>query len=110
MQKILGERIKEIRKSRKMTQAELAEFINVDSKYISRIETSNGSPSLELLEKIACALKVEIKDLFDVSHIKTKDCLDLEIKRMLPLLNNKDTATIFHLVRFLSLASLRALE
>ncbi len=98
MMRILGEKIKEIRKKRKITQAELAELINVDSKYISRIETSNGTPSLEVVENIAGALNVEIKELFDVSCLKTKKELDAEICEMLKNIDIKETRIIYALV------------
>ncbi len=103
MKKLLGEKIKEIRKSRKITQAELAELINVDSKYISRIETSNASPSLEVVHNIAKALNVQEKDLFDTSCMKTKEELDREIIDGLKRLNLKETRAVFSLVNSLSL-------
>ena len=103
MKKLLGEKIKEIRKSRKITQAELAELINVDSKYISRIETSNASPSLEVVHNIAEALNVQEKDLFDTSCMKTKEELDREIIDGLKRLNLKETRAVFSLVNSLSL-------
>jgi DNA-binding XRE family transcriptional regulator len=52
VKKLLGQRIKEIRKSKNLTQPALAELVNVDSKYISRIETGNSYPSLDTLEKL----------------------------------------------------------
>ncbi|MDO5437900.1 MAG: helix-turn-helix transcriptional regulator [bacterium] len=102
MNKLLGERIKEIRKARKITQAKLAELINVDSKYISRIETSNGSPSLEVLENIASALQIETKELFETSHLKTKEDLDFEITKNLKKLDIKETRIVYGLVNSLS--------
>lgn len=66
--KLLGARIKELRKSRKMTQEKLAEMIGVDPKYVSFIEVGRSAPSLEAMEKIAQALDVDIKDLFEFSH------------------------------------------
>lgn len=65
---LLGARIKELRKLRKVTQEKLAEKIGVDPKYVSFIEVGRSSPSLEALENIAQALDVDIKDLFEFSH------------------------------------------
>ena len=61
----LGQRIFALRKAARMTQSELAEAAGVGNEYISKIERGLGSPSLETLVKIALALQVEIKVLFD---------------------------------------------
>lgn len=69
---LLGARIKELRKLRNMTQEKLAAKIDVDPKYVSFVEVGRSSPSLEAMEKIAQALDVEIKDLFEFSHHETR--------------------------------------
>lgn len=61
----LGRRIYLLRKAARMTQFELAEAAGVGNEYISKIERGIGSPSLETLVKIAQALQVEMKALFD---------------------------------------------
>lgn len=65
---LLGRRIKELRKLRKLSQEELSEQVNIDPKHLSRIETGRGSPSLDTLERLANALKVELKDFFEFAH------------------------------------------
>lgn len=65
---LLGKRIKELRKSRGLSQYQLSEKINIDPKHISRIEVGKSYPSLDTLEKIAKALNVEIKDFFEFMH------------------------------------------
>ncbi len=77
--KKLGKRIQELRKTRRLTQSNLAELINVETVTISRIENGNRFPQKENLEKIASALNVEIKELFDFEHHKTKTELKKEI-------------------------------
>ena len=67
---LLGLRIKELRKSRKLSQELLSERIGIDPKFLSRIEVGKGSPSLETLEKIAGELRVEIKELFEFTHLQ----------------------------------------
>lgn len=63
--KLLGGRIKELRKLRKLSQEGLSEGVGIDPKHLSRIEVGRGFPSLDTLEKIAMVLKVEIKDFFE---------------------------------------------
>ena len=62
--KILGKRIQKVRKSVGLTQEELAEKVNVSRAYIGYIEQARNTPSLELLQKIARALRVDMKELF----------------------------------------------
>lgn len=62
--KLLGKRVQKIRKLAGLTQEELAEKVNVSRAYIGYIEQARNTPSLELLEKIAKALRVDIKELF----------------------------------------------
>lgn len=56
--KLIGIRIKEIRTQRKMSQAELAERIDMSDTYISHIETARKQASLKTMVKIANALGV----------------------------------------------------
>jgi len=62
--KILGKRIQKARKLAELTQEQLAEKVNVSRAYIGYIEQARNTPSIELLEKIARALKVDLKELF----------------------------------------------
>lgn len=65
---LLGARIKELRKRSGLTQDQLAERIEVEAKYLSRIEVGKRYPSLDVLERIADALRVEMHDLFLFVH------------------------------------------
>lgn len=60
----LGKQIAKLRKELGITQDDLAKKIDSSRVYISHVEQGRRSPSLELLEKIAKALKVQVKDLF----------------------------------------------
>ena len=62
---VLGKRISEIRKSNGLTQENLAEKTGYSVQFISLVERGVNAPSVAGLEKIAIALKVEVKDLFD---------------------------------------------
>jgi transcriptional regulator with XRE-family HTH domain len=71
--KLLGARIKELRKLRGLSQEKLAEIINIDPKHLSRIEVGRSFPSMDTLSEIAKALKTELKDFFEFSHHKKSD-------------------------------------
>lgn len=65
---LLGARIKELRKTKGLTQDQLSEVIDIDAKHLSRIEVGRSYPSLDLLEKTAVALHVDLKDFFEYEH------------------------------------------
>jgi transcriptional regulator with XRE-family HTH domain len=68
--RLLGLRIKEIRQNRKISQDKLSEKLDIDPKYLSRIEVGKATPSLDLLVKTACLLNVEVKELFEFTHLE----------------------------------------
>ena len=45
--------LRKIRKSRKLTQEQLAELVGVDFRYISFLENAKSFPSCELIEKFS---------------------------------------------------------
>ena len=55
---MLGERIKEIRTARRLSQVELAKMLGVTKQSVSNWENENIQPSIEMLVKIADALNV----------------------------------------------------
>lgn len=64
IKKQLGQRIKEIRKSKGLTQEKLAEIVGIGTSNISYIETGKFAPSIENFERIADALDVEPYELY----------------------------------------------
>jgi transcriptional regulator with XRE-family HTH domain len=65
LQKKLGLRIASLRKACDLTQEKLAEATGYSVEFISLVERGINSPAVEGIGKIAKALKVEPKDLFD---------------------------------------------
>lgn len=66
--KLLGARIKELRKQAGLSQDQLAERVGIEPKYLSRIEVGGCYPSVVVLEHVADSLAVELRDLFDFAH------------------------------------------
>jgi transcriptional regulator with XRE-family HTH domain len=65
LQKKLGHRIGELRRSRKLTQEKLAEAIGCSVEFISLVERGVNAPSVAGLADFAKALKVDVRDLFN---------------------------------------------
>jgi transcriptional regulator with XRE-family HTH domain len=61
----LAEKIRTVRKEKGVSQEKVAMEANLNRAYIGYIERGERKPSVETLEKIAHALKVKLKDLFD---------------------------------------------
>ena len=61
---MLNENIKSLRKSKGLSQEELAERCGVHRTYIGSIERGEKSPTLNTIEKFANGLGVQIIDLF----------------------------------------------
>ena len=70
---VTGATIKELRESRKLTQAELAEKIGVSSKTVSKWETAKGLPDISLLQPLAQALGISVIELMNGEHITNKN-------------------------------------
>lgn len=96
---LFGRKIKEYRKRKKLTQAQLAEMVNVDDKHISCIESGKNFPSPDLIDRFATALGVEPKDLFEFYHLQTPENLKEEIVKMLDSLTEEDLTLIYKCVR-----------
>jgi len=58
-----GNRVKQIRLKKKLSQAELAQILGLHHTYISGIERGVRNMSLKNIEKIAMALEVPIEKL-----------------------------------------------
>lgn len=52
----VGERIKDLRRHKKLTQTELAELVDLTYIQVGRYETQKSNPSSEVLQKLAQAL------------------------------------------------------
>lgn len=67
----IGQKIRKIRKAHGLSQAELAEKVNVSTTHMSHIETGNTKLSLPVFVDIAAALEVRMDDLLDNAPVLT---------------------------------------
>lgn len=95
----LGARIQQLRKSKKMTQEQLAEIIGLDIPNISNIERGKRFVSSSTLEKIIGALEVSPMDLFDFENIKTRDELINQINSILASSNDKELNFYYRMMK-----------
>ena len=69
-----GKKLKQIRISKGLSQAKLAEMADVHEKHISKIETGRFHPNFETLSKILKALDLKLDDVsLDLKNVSTND-------------------------------------
>lgn len=61
----IGKRIKELREVAKMSQKDLAYTADLDRSYIASVENGQRNISIVNIERIAHALEVSLKELFN---------------------------------------------
>lgn len=60
----LGDRLRELRLHRGLSQEELAHIADLDRTYVSGVERGQRNVGLDNVYKLASALSVEVSDLF----------------------------------------------
>lgn len=96
--KLFGKRLKEIRKSKNITQEQLAEHVGIEPKQICRIENGTCFTTYEKLQKIAQTLDVEIYEFFRYEHKKPKDALVKEMNELFTNASDEKIETIYKIV------------
>ncbi|MFA1821323.1 helix-turn-helix domain-containing protein [Virgibacillus oceani] len=77
---MIGEKIQQLRKEKKMSISELAEKAGVAKSYLSSIERSlQTNPSIQFIEKVSAVLNVSVNEMIrDDSEKVDQDELDEE--------------------------------
>ena len=70
---VTGATIKRLRECKEMTQAALADMIDVSPKTISKWETGKGLPDISLLDSIAAALDVSVIELMSGNTVVNRN-------------------------------------
>ena len=99
---LIGKRIASRREHLELTQAELAEKVNLTTKYISSIENAYSIPSIQTIMKICMALEVYTNYVLlgavDKKHITKTD----EINRLLGACTAQQLDKVKEYVEFLT--------
>ena len=69
---IFSERLKELRKEKKLTQTELASKLDISQKSYSNWESGKAEPTLDNIIKLADLLEVSLDWLFGREQMKVK--------------------------------------
>ncbi len=66
---MFGENLKALRQKNNLTQAELAQELDVSVRALSSYETNQREPNLELITKIAYYFHISLDDLFGIAPV-----------------------------------------
>lgn len=98
LSKLLGLRIRELRKSRKLTQSQLAEAIGMETTNLCKLENGGQLPKEENIEKIANVFDVPIKDLFEFGHLKSYETLQEELLAIIKNASQKELELYYKII------------
>ena len=80
----IGQRIRSLRQSKNMTQAELSALVDCSNNYLSHIETAQCKVSLSMLLKLSYALEESIEYfLLDTPYACAETIINREISKKL---------------------------
>ena len=106
IKKQFGNNVKYYRKLRKITQFDFADMIGKSEETVSNIERGIPSTGIELMEKIAEALNVEIEQLFDRKIIEINSNIDMKrndlIDNLVEVIKAKDEKFLNNLLGVLT--------
>lgn len=95
---LFGRQIRELRKSRGLSQEQLGEQIGIDQKHMSKIELGKSYPSLDRLIRIAKVLQVPLPTLFDFDHLEDAPERARKIEELVKELGERDQQVLFRIV------------
>lgn len=70
---INGELLRRLREQKKLTQAELADKLNVSDKAVSKWETGKGYPDISLIEPLSAALGISVIELLSGNSVTNQN-------------------------------------
>ena len=99
--KHFAQRLREIRKSKGLTQEEICEITGMDVSNYSKIETGKVAPSLPSLQKLITYAKFSPNEVFEYSHLESETDLDKMIFDIYEKLSLREKQTLYKLMRII---------
>lgn len=95
----LGERIRQLRKFRGLSQEQLGELSGLHTNYIGQIERGEKNLTIETLEKVTSGLRITLDELFRyLDPAEGEDTLS-EINQLLASRSPEDHAMVLQVIK-----------
>ena len=78
--KTIGNKIKELRRSKGMSQKDIADKLGVTSQAVSKWENDGSLPEMTMLPDIASLFGIQIDDLFEYSTEKRYESIEKKLQ------------------------------
>ena len=98
---LLGRRIRSLRRKNDYSQEQLAERANISGKYLGEVERGQANISIEVLDKIAAALRINVSDLLDFEHELGRKALITKISELIKKADERSLQTVYRMVKAL---------
>lgn len=99
--KVIGGRIKEERLKKNLSQAQLAEIMDISVAYLSRVEVGRSEVSLKRLMEICNILEIEASKIIDGSISEAKGYLEAEFSEILDECDTRKKRLIYKMAKLI---------
>lgn len=91
--------LRDIRKSRKLAQEQLAELVGVDFRYISLLENAKSFPSCDLIEKLVKALNINYSELFAFDEDLSREEIENRLGELIKFISDKNLKILYNIAK-----------
>lgn len=92
----VGDKIRTLRKSKKLTQEQLAEYLNISSQAVSKWETGLSGPDIDMLPRLAVFFGVTVDELLDFDRHRIDREVEALVAESVPLRRERSKAEAFY--------------
>ena len=92
----MGDKLRALRREKKLTQEQLAEYLQVSSQAVSKWETGASCPDLDMVLRLAAFYRVSTDELLDFDRRRIDAEVDALIAESVPLRKNPAEAEAFY--------------
>ena len=93
---MIGDKIKTLRRGKKLTQEQLAEYMDVSPQAVSKWETGASSPDIDMLPRLAAFFRISLDDLLEYDRRRIDAEVEELVKRSVPLRDEPEKAEAFY--------------
>ncbi|MGV3011064.1 helix-turn-helix domain-containing protein [Streptococcus thoraltensis] len=101
LSRFVADRVKVIRKEKRISQEALSEMAGLDVKYINKLENYRMSPRFETLESILKCLDMTYSEFFNFNIQTNKNDVEILINRLAHLPQDKQSKKIKAIIELL---------